>query len=100
MAERKPTRIHELFVEQAARTPDAVALESGDVALTYAELDARSDRLAARLQASGLSSDAAVALFVEKSADVVIGLLGILKSGATYVPLDPDHPTAPSIPQF
>ena len=94
MAERGLTRIHELFEAQATRTPNAVALECGDLTLSYAELDARSSRLAAALHTRGLAPDAAVALFVEKSADLVIGLLGILKSGATYVPLDPDHPAA------
>ncbi|QKG18471.1 cyclic nucleotide binding protein [Actinomadura verrucosospora] len=82
-----------LFAGQAARTPDASALEteSGDV-LTYAELDRRSSALAAALRDRGAGPDAVVALALPRTADLVTAVLAVLKSGAAYLPLDPDHP--------
>ncbi|HEX7242133.1 MAG TPA: amino acid adenylation domain-containing protein, partial [Longimicrobiaceae bacterium] len=84
--------VHEIFAEQAARTPDAVALTYGSESVTYAELDARSDALARRLAALGVGSETRVGICVERSPEMVVGLLGILKAGGAYVPLDPAYP--------
>ncbi|GGK81471.1 hypothetical protein Ppa06_48630 [Planomonospora parontospora subsp. parontospora] len=81
-----------LFRAQAARTPEAVAVEFEDVRLTYAELDARSGRLARRLRGLGVGPGARVAICAERSPELVAGLLGVLKAGGAYVPLDPDYP--------
>ena len=88
----KDTCIHELFEAQAARTPDAVAVVHGDVELTYAELNAKANRLAHYLRGLGVTPDARVAICVERSLDMVVGLLAILKAGGAYVPLDPAYP--------
>jgi amino acid adenylation domain-containing protein len=82
----------ELFDAQAARTPDAVAVVYGEERLTYRELDQRANRLAHRLMRLGAEPGVRVALCVERSVELVVGILGILKSGAAYVPLDPAHP--------
>ncbi|HEU0077325.1 MAG TPA: amino acid adenylation domain-containing protein, partial [Longimicrobiaceae bacterium] len=84
--------VHELFAAQAARTPDAVAVRSGAATLTYAELDARSDRLAAALRASGVVAETRVGLCVERGPEMLVGVLGILRAGGGYVPLDPAYP--------
>ena len=81
-----------LFAEQVARTPDATALVFEGEALSYAQLDARANQLAHRLLALGVQSGDLVGLFVEKSLEMVVGLFGILKAGAAYVPIDPDYP--------
>ncbi len=85
-------KVHELFEEQVMRTPDNVALVFDEQKLTYRELDQRTNQLAHYLQAFGAGPDKKVGLFVDRSLEMVIGLLGILKSGACYVPLDPTHP--------
>jgi amino acid adenylation domain-containing protein len=84
--------VPELFAEQAARAPDAVALTWGPRSLTYAELDRRSDALARRLAPLGVHPGARVGLCVERSPEMVVGMLGILKAGGAYVPLDPRYP--------
>ncbi|HEX7242090.1 MAG TPA: amino acid adenylation domain-containing protein, partial [Longimicrobiaceae bacterium] len=84
--------VHELVAEQAARTPEAVAVVSRGGRLTYAELEARSDALAGRLRAEGVRPDDRVGLFLERSADAVVGVLGILRAGAAYLALDPGYP--------
>lgn len=85
--------IHQLFEEQAEKTPQAVAVEeSSGEKLTYAELNARADALAAELQTQGVVADTPVGLFVNRSLEMCIGILGILKAGGAYVPLDPDYP--------
>ncbi|HWU86913.1 MAG TPA: amino acid adenylation domain-containing protein, partial [Kofleriaceae bacterium] len=84
--------IHELFAEQALRTLQATAVVFEDQRLTYRDLDARSDQLALRLCREGVRAGDRVALCVERSLDLPVGLLGILKSGAAYVPLDPTYP--------
>ncbi|MFD9903811.1 amino acid adenylation domain-containing protein [Streptomyces sp. NPDC059063] len=84
--------IPELFQRQAARTPDAVAVVCGDVAHTYADLDARSDRLARALAGRGVGPESLVALALPRTAHLVVGVLGILKAGGAYLPIDPDHP--------
>ncbi|HEV2733632.1 MAG TPA: amino acid adenylation domain-containing protein, partial [Longimicrobiaceae bacterium] len=84
--------VHELFAEQAARTPDAPAVSSAGATLTYAALDARSDALARVLRARGVGPESPVALCVERSPEMVAAVLGILKAGGAFVPLDPGYP--------
>ncbi|MFV8661143.1 AMP-binding protein, partial [Ralstonia pseudosolanacearum] len=78
-----------LVEAQAARTPDAIAVEHGASTLSYRELDRQANRLAHRLIAQGVVPDARVGLCVERGLPMVIGVLGILKAGGSYVPLDP-----------
>ncbi|MFF2650667.1 amino acid adenylation domain-containing protein [Streptomyces sp. NPDC058045] len=82
----------ELFAAQAARTPDAVAVESAALTLSYAELDARAAALAARLAGAGVGPEQTVALVLGRSAESVIGSLAVMKAGAAYLPVDPDYP--------
>ncbi|MEA2827783.1 MAG: hypothetical protein QOG43_2222, partial [Actinomycetota bacterium] len=84
--------LHQLFEEHAARTPDAVAVESESGQLTYAELDARANRLANHLQRQGATRGSLVGLLLERSHLTMVAILGILKAGAAYVPLDPTYP--------
>ncbi|MFJ1654164.1 amino acid adenylation domain-containing protein [Streptomyces sp. NPDC088337] len=84
--------LHQLFEVQAARMPDRVAVSGADRALTYRELNAEADAVAARLRAGGAGPDRPIGLCVDRSADLVVGLLGILKAGAAYVPVDPAYP--------
>ncbi|MEA2665586.1 MAG: hypothetical protein QOI11_2530, partial [Candidatus Eremiobacteraeota bacterium] len=84
--------LHELFAEQAARTPDAVAVACEGVSLTYAELDVRGNRLAHHLRALGVGPEVVVGLCMERSAELLVALLGILKTGGAYLPLDPAYP--------
>ncbi|AEI67135.1 non-ribosomal peptide synthetase [Corallococcus macrosporus] len=84
--------VHALFESQATRTPDAVAVRYGETSLTYAELDARANRVAHRLRGMGVQRGAHVGLCAERSVDLVVGLLGVLKAGGAYVPLDPTYP--------
>lgn len=86
--------IHELVEAQVRRTPHAVALEDGTQRLTYGELDARANGLAHRLQALGVGPDVPVGVCLERSPELVIALLGILKAGGCYVPLETDFPPA------
>ena len=82
----------ELFRRQAARTPDAVALDGSGRCWSYGALDAWSDRLAARLADAGVVAGARVGITAERSAAFVAGVLAVVKAGAAYVPLDPDYP--------
>jgi amino acid adenylation domain-containing protein/thioester reductase-like protein len=84
--------IHELFEEQVKRTPDAVAVVFEAKQLTYNELNTRANQLAQYLQSLGVGADVLVGICVERSLEMVIGLLGILKAGGAYVPLDPEYP--------
>ncbi|WP_061148966.1 non-ribosomal peptide synthetase, partial [Caballeronia arvi] len=84
--------IHQLFEQQAQRTPDAIALVFEDQSLTYAQLNARANRLAHHLIALGVCPEDRVALCVERGIGMVVSLLAILKAGAAYVPLDPAYP--------
>ncbi|MGK9237384.1 AMP-binding protein, partial [Inquilinus limosus] len=81
-----------LFEAQAARSPDATAVVFEDARLSYAELNARANRLAHHLIGRGVGPETVVALCLERSFDMVVALLGILKAGAAYLPLDPDYP--------
>ncbi|HEY9860764.1 MAG TPA: amino acid adenylation domain-containing protein, partial [Candidatus Obscuribacterales bacterium] len=85
--------IHHLFEIQAESTPDAIAVIFGDTQLTYRELNQRANQLAHRLQQLGVESDTLVGICVERSLEMVIGLLGILKAGGAYVPFDPSYPS-------
>ena len=84
--------LHELFEAQVARTPDAEAVACGDERLSYAELNSRADRLANRLRALGVGQEVLVAVMLERSTDMLVALLGVLKSGGAYVPLDSSNP--------
>ncbi|HXO18881.1 MAG TPA: amino acid adenylation domain-containing protein, partial [Thermoanaerobaculia bacterium] len=84
--------LHEHFAAQAARTPATVALIAGDESLTYRELDVRANRLAHRLRALGVGPEVRVGIAMERTADLLVGLLAILKAGGAYVPLDPAYP--------
>ncbi len=84
--------IHQLFEAQVERTPDAVAVVFEDEQLTYWELNAKANQLAHYLQQLGVKSEVLVGICVERSLDMVIGLLAILKAGGAYIPLDPSYP--------
>ncbi|UXA53301.1 amino acid adenylation domain-containing protein [Xanthomonas prunicola] len=84
--------VHGLFERQVAATPEAVALECDGQRLQYRELDTRANQLAHRLLQLGIGPDERVAICVQRSAELIIGLLAILKAGAAYVPLDPTYP--------
>jgi amino acid adenylation domain-containing protein len=84
--------IHQLFEEQVERSPDAVAVVFEGEQLTYRELNARANQLAHYLQALGVGSEVLVGICVERSLEMVVGLLGILKAGGAYVSLDPAYP--------
>jgi amino acid adenylation domain-containing protein len=84
--------IHSLFEQQAERTPQAVAAGYQDQALTYSELNAKANQLAHHLHTIGVGSEARVGICVERSLDMVVGFLAILKAGGVCVPLDPAYP--------
>ncbi len=92
--------IHQLFAEQVKRTPDHIAIlgatlclsNLASIQLSYAELNEKSNCLAARLIETGILPETIVGLMVERSVEMIIGILGILKSGAAYLPIDPDYP--------
>ncbi|HEV2734941.1 MAG TPA: amino acid adenylation domain-containing protein, partial [Longimicrobiaceae bacterium] len=86
------TCIHRLFESQVERAPDAVAVVSEDGQLTYAQLNARANRLAHHLRERGVGPDSRVAVCAERGLHMVVGLLAILKAGGAYVPLDPAYP--------
>ncbi|MEU4558324.1 amino acid adenylation domain-containing protein [Actinoplanes sp. NPDC023936] len=93
-AEPEPRLIHELIRQQAAATPDAIAVEFEDRTLTYAELDGWANRLAHRLRRHGIGPESRVAIFLDRSPELMVALLGTLKAGGCYVPLDAEHPPA------
>ncbi|MGC2591643.1 MAG: AMP-binding protein [Xanthobacteraceae bacterium] len=84
--------LHHYFEEQVRRRPNHTAVECNGEALTYAQLNERADRIALRLRAAGAGTDTLVALFMVKSCDLFAAMLGILKSGAGYVPIDSKFP--------
>jgi len=84
--------LSELFEAQVRATPEAVALVSGATSLSYAQLNRRANRLAHRLRELGVGPDVLVGMALERSVDMVVGLLAVLKAGGAYVPLDPDFP--------
>ncbi|NGP58570.1 amino acid adenylation domain-containing protein [Paenibacillus thiaminolyticus] len=83
---------HELFEEQAERTPGALAVVYEDSKLTYAELNAKANRLAYALRARGVKPEQVVGILAGRSAELLIGVLAVWKAGGAYVPLDPDYP--------
>lgn len=85
--------IHNLFEQQVRRTPHAVAVVTENAKFTYQQLNRQANRLAYQLSALGVGPDQLVGICVERSLDMVIGLLGILKAGGAYVPIDPHYPT-------
>lgn len=89
----KDKPLHQFITEQARKTPQSVAVRCGAMLLTYAELDALSNGLAQQLRDSGVTTDVPVALLVERSTDMVVGALGILKAGGCYIPMDPEYPS-------
>ncbi len=91
-AECEQQCIHELFAVQVERTPEAIAVVYGEEQVSYQELNERADRLAHYLQSLGVGPESLVGICVERSAEMVVGLLGILKAGGAYVPLDPVYP--------
>jgi amino acid adenylation domain-containing protein len=84
--------IHQLFAEQVAATPDAIALEFEDQRLTYAELNKRANQLAHYLISKGVRTESVVGIMMERSLDMIVSLLAVLKAGGAYLPLDPDYP--------
>jgi amino acid adenylation domain-containing protein len=84
--------VHELFEEQVARTPQAVAVSYEEERLSYEELNERANRLAWYLLERGVGPDVLVGIFLERSLEMLVGLLGILKAGGCYLPLDPSFP--------
>ncbi|HEX8117761.1 MAG TPA: amino acid adenylation domain-containing protein, partial [Pyrinomonadaceae bacterium] len=88
----EPLALHRMFEAQAERTPDAVALVFEGEQLTYGQLDERANQLAHHLRALGVGPESRVGIMLERSHEMVVGLMGILKAGGAYVPLDPDYP--------
>ncbi len=88
----KEKTVSELFGEQVERAPEAVAVEMEGKGLTYGQLNERANRLARHLQGRGVGPEVLVGLCVERSVEMVVGLLGILKAGGAYLPLDPGYP--------
>ncbi|MEW1639118.1 amino acid adenylation domain-containing protein [Streptomyces sp. NPDC093801] len=87
------TTVGGLVEAQAARTPDAPAVVAGDESLTYRELNARADRLAGELARRGVGPESLVALALPRTAELVVGLLAVLKAGGAYLPVDPRYPS-------
>jgi len=92
LAYRTDADLVELLREQAARTPEAVAVTFDDQTLTYAELDARANRLGAYLRRCGVGRETLVAILVERSLDMIVAVLGVHRAGGAYVPIDPGYP--------
>ncbi|HJQ69040.1 MAG TPA: amino acid adenylation domain-containing protein [Blastocatellia bacterium] len=84
--------IHKMFEDQARRTPEAIAIITGEERLTYEELNDRAERLADYLTRSGVATETCVGIFMERSVEMVVGILAVLKAGGAYLPLDPEYP--------
>ncbi|MDX5310149.1 MAG: amino acid adenylation domain-containing protein, partial [Rhodococcus sp. (in: high G+C Gram-positive bacteria)] len=91
-APRTAHTLADLFARQAARTPDADAVVFGDETVTYADFDARTNRLARHLIAAGVGPDRLVGLAMRRSVELLVGMYAVIKAGGAYLPLDPDHP--------
>ncbi len=85
--------IHELITAQAERTPDGLAVIDADTSITYAELEARANRWARALQVKGIAAGNVVGICIDRSVDMIVALLAVLKAGAAYLPLDPEQPS-------
>ena len=90
---RQDICFHHLFEEQVERTPDALAIESEEERLTYRELNARANQLARHLQALGVGPETLVGICLKRSTEMVVALMGVMKAGGAYLPLDPEYPT-------
>ncbi|PEU19965.1 non-ribosomal peptide synthetase, partial [Bacillus wiedmannii] len=88
----KDKTIHQLFEEQVEKTPNHVAVKFGDNKLTYRELNEKSNQIARLLRNKGIQPNAIVGIMIERSIEMIIGVIGILKSGAAYLPIDPKSP--------
>ncbi|HSF40167.1 MAG TPA: amino acid adenylation domain-containing protein [Thermoanaerobaculia bacterium] len=86
--------VHQRIAAKAAERPEAIALVAGDETLTYGELDSRANRLAHRLRRRGLKPEGLVALLLERTPDLLVSLLAVMKAGGSYLPLDPSYPAA------
>jgi non-ribosomal peptide synthetase component F len=84
--------VHELFAQQARRTPERVALVCGEQELSYAELERRANRLARWLRRQGVGVETRVGVLLQREVELVVSLLAVLKAGGAYVPLDPEYP--------
>src|SRR5208283_2419364 len=84
--------LHEWFERQVERTPEAIAVVCGSERFTYRELNTLSNRLANRLFALGVSTEVVVAIYLDRTIDLVLAVLGVLKAGGAYLPLDPECP--------
>ncbi|XBO87556.1 amino acid adenylation domain-containing protein [Bacillus licheniformis] len=91
-AEYPNQTIHQLFEEQAEKTPELAAVVSGNDKLTYRELNEKSNQLARYLRDKGVKADTIVAIMAERSPEMMVGIMGILKAGGAYLPIDPDYP--------
>ena len=87
------TCLHQLVAEHAVRTPNSTAVTCDGDSLTYAQLDRRANAIAIRLREEGVGIDVPVGIFLDRSIDMLVGVLGVLKSGGCFVPLDPAFPT-------
>jgi amino acid adenylation domain-containing protein len=85
--------VHELISQRAAQHPDRTAVVAGDDMMTFGELDGRSNQLARHLQSLGVGPDSLVAVSLERTVNMLVGVLGVWKAGGAYVPLDPAYPT-------
>ena len=90
--ETQPASVTRWFEQQVERTPDATALTAGNVELSYRELNARANQLAHHLSQLGVERETAVGVYLERSAEMIVALLAMLKAGGTYVPLNPEYP--------
>jgi len=90
--DRRASLLHELFERQAAKTPDAMAVVYGNESLTYFQVEAEAEKLAYSLRSLGVSPDSVVGVLMERSLEMVIALLGVLKAGGAYLPLEPSLP--------
>ena len=88
----KDKTIHQLFEEQVERTPDNIAVVYEDSKLTYRQLNEKANQLARSLRAKGVGLDSIVGIMAEKSLEIVVGIMGIVKAGGAYLPIDPDYP--------
>lgn len=84
--------VHQLFEEQVERAPDAIAVRFGKEELSYRELNVRANKLARYLRAMGVGPEVLVGIFMDRSLEMLVGLLAILKAGGAYLPLDPEYP--------
>lgn len=84
---------HDLFEEQVLKTPDQIAVICNDQSLTYRELNKKANQLASVLQSKGVSTESIVGVMVDRSLELIIGMMGILKAGGAYLPIDPHYPS-------